>query len=299
MIRKNISFLEPFLVDPEVLSWNPSSKALNLTKKLVDVLRIIKEDPKLLKNEDVRNMIWDKDSQIGDKDRYYFHISNTAGIYQQLVEELCSKHPDLDLPDPETARVLGLVHDLSKIYSKYNHNFKQYDQELTLYFHSRYLGLNTIANNVAMHSAYWEILEMIKEGSGFHKVNLYRDWTSALNDTKNPLFFDNIKSFFDIFLKGKDNLPLIALTVADHIENGKPNFSLNSFNEDFISRTSDIINRYYLKRILDSKEPTVFGYALMKRGGLERVLLYKNIVIDLLQGNFDKYKETSFVKTKK
>ena len=295
---KDASFLEPFLIDPEVLSWSPGSKASDLAKKTINVLRIIKEDPAALRNNDVKTLVYDKDSQIiKDKDGYYSHIYNTAEIYKQLVEKLYSKCPHLDLPDLETARALGLIHDLSKIYAKCDGNFKQHDHELTLYFHSEHLGLEIIANNVAMHSAYFEILKMIKEGSGFSGVDLYKNWTSALNNQKSPLSFDKIESYFHDFLSGNDNLPLIGLTVADYIENGKSNFSLDSFEKDFESRSKGIINRYYLDKVLNDKEPSALGVALMKRGGLERNLIYKNIILDLLNGRTNTIHK-NFVKRK-
>jgi len=284
---ENASFLEPFLVDSEVLSWNPSSKSSDLAKKTIDVLTVIRDNPILLKDEAVKNMIWDKDSQINYKDKFYFHISKTGEIYQDLVNELLSKFPSLDLPDPKVARVLGLVHDLSKIYAKYDNNFKQHDHELTLYFHSHFLGLDIITNHVAMHSAYFEILEMIKEGSGFKNVDLYKDWTSILNDPRSPLFFDNIKSDFDDFLKGKDNLTLITLTVADHMENKKYNFSLDDFDDDFKSRTSDIIYRYYLNPILDSKEPLALGIGLIKKGGVRKIIIIQKNYYEFVTRKFE------------
>ena len=147
-----------------------------------------------------------------------------------------------------------------------------------------------------MHSNYFEILKMIDEGKGFPKVEMYEEWTSVLNDQNNPFFFENIKQDFDLFLQGKSNLPLILLTVADYLENGRSTFDPKTFDTDFESRVKDIINRYYLNKVLFGKQPSALGCALMDKDakGLKRAILYKEIVADLLNGDTEKYNNAEF-----
>jgi len=122
-------------------------------------------------------------------------------------------------------------------------------------------------------------------------IRLYDGWRKVLNDPRHPLFFDSIKSSFELFLKGKDNLPLIVLNVADHLENGKPFVNFATLEGDFESRMRDIINRYYTSKVLSGETPPPLGYALVKKGGLERSVLYKQIVKYLLSRNISNYRE--------
>ncbi len=284
------NFLEPFLISPALMSWHPSPNASDLVKKTLNVLIILRDDPFSLKKEDIKEMVEYPDSQIGMKERYFAHILNTSQIFKQLVEELGSKYPDLNLPSPKLAETWGLVHDLSAIYSRHDDKFKQHDKELTWYFQARHLKLKDIAKHVAMHCAYFELLEMIKQGKGFKEVSLYKDWTKTLNDSESPFFFEKIKKDFVLFLQGKDNLPLITLTVSDYLDNGKPSFNLNTFEQDFYTRNEDIENRYYRNKINAGENATALGYALMEKGGKQRIETYFIIIKDLLQKKGDEYR---------
>ncbi len=295
MNKINVSFLLPFLKDEALLSWD-ETPALDLTRKARNVLHKLKDDPISLTEKDVKDVVWDKDSQIGNKDAFWQHITDVSYIYRDLTEKLLSIDDSLDLPDPETARVRGLIHDLDSTYTRYGgefrgHEFVQHEKQLTEYFHFRGLGLDQIAREVPMHCAYFGILEMIAAGEGFPEVEMYKDWTKALNDPENPINFENIQKDFNLFLQGKDIFPLIVLAVSDYLDNGKPNFSVETMDYEFKTRRDDILARYYHDKVNDGKTPSVLGKALVEKKGVERIENYFGIVKDLLAGNGDKYKE--------
>ena len=288
MDTTSISFLEPFLIHPDLLTWSPGSAAPDLVKRTIDVFTILRDDPAALRDETIRDMVWDKDSQIKEnKERHFEHITDVGEMYRQLVDTLGSRYPQLDLPEPQVARAWGLVHDLSAIYARYDGTYKQDDKELTLYFHARHLGVETIARHVAMHGAYWEILQMIHLGEGFSRVSLYADWKQTLANKQSPYAFEKLQKEFAGFLEGKGNLPLILLTTVDYLENGKPTVDLSTFDTDFCHRTNDIKRRYYDEPLAASRPVSAFGYALIEKGGLERALRYKRIVKDLVEGRID------------
>jgi len=293
----NISFIEPFLIDPELVSWDGNPKT-DAGKAVKEILIKLRESQREVTEEDVKNAVQANGSQIGNKDAYFEHIIDVAGIYSQMCEKLLSKSPTLNLPEPGLAKVRGLIHDLDSIVAKYEGEFRgfkfaQHDKQLTEYFLFRGLGLEQFAREVPMHCAYFEVLQMIAEEKGFPEVAMYENWTRALNDPKNPLNFQNIQQEFDLFLQGKSNLPLIALAVSDYLDNGRPYLNLETIDNDFATRRDDILKRYYYNKKAQFQEPTPLGKALVELKGVDRINNYFRIVSDLLNKRANKYKETN------
>ena len=83
-------FLPPFLIDPHVLSWNGISdpSTSDFGKKTLEILATLHMDPRSLPTENVRDLVWHPDSQIGQKELHWSHIYHTAHINKQLVDAL-------------------------------------------------------------------------------------------------------------------------------------------------------------------------------------------------------------------
>ena len=292
----NVDFIAPFLVDDSLLFWSQNPKT-DVGKAAKVVLDKMNSDPLLVTEQDMKDVVWANGSQIGKKEDYWTHITDVSGIYKQISEMLLSKNSDFDLLEPNLAAVHGLIHDLDSIVAKYGgeykgYKFAQHDKQLTEYFLFKGLGLDKIAQQVPIHCAYFEVLDMIAKGEGFPEVAMYSDWRNALNDPLNPLNFSKIKQDFKTFLEGKSNLPLIALVVSDYMDNGKPSFALATVEADFAARRDDILKRYYHNQVEKGETPPALGKALVELGGINRVNGYFAVVKDLLEGNVDKYRET-------
>jgi hypothetical protein len=301
------SFLEDYLIDPELLSWSPGPKALEVTKIAIEILDIAKNKPARLINifEDklLEKLINSKGSQIGNKDTYLSHIVHTSMIFGKMVETLLKLHPRIDLPPTLVAGGLGLIHDLNATYSDYQKTGQQ-SKEIDLYFHARHLGIPLISHHVAMHSGYLEIARLIhdKELAGnvaFPKSSVYQTMQNIFWH-EGPFSIESIHSEFCEFMAGRDNLPLICLSVADYLENGKSEFNQGTIEEDFRERSFDIASRYAYRPMHEKKQVSALGIALTRYGAMDRLISYKNIVKDLLENKPDvieKYKErTTFWK---
>lgn len=282
----SVSFLAPFLMDDAILSWDAKPK-LDLTRKVREIFFKLRDCPFEVTKEDVREVVWDKESQIRNKDAYWKHITDVAGIYSGLVAKLGEKKPGLDIPEPKIAYARGLVHDIDSAFARYRgelegHKFAQHDKQLTEYFVFRVLGLDKIAKEVPMHCAYFELLKMISQGKGFSEVKLYEGWTRALNDSSNPLNFEAISQGFNLFLQGIGNFPLITLTLSDYLDNGNPIFNKETMEQDFVTRRDDLLERYYYSRTRKRQEPSALGIALVDHQGVERINKYFGSVKGLL-----------------
>lgn len=290
-MASNIDFLRPFVFDPAILEWNPGSSASDLTKKVHDIFKIMKEDPASLRSAMVKDVVYDKDSQIGAKEDRLGHYQRTATINKQLTQLLQEKYPSLDLLTPNIAYASGLIHDLSAAYARYDGVFTQEDKELTLYFHAKHLGVDLISNHVAMHATYWEILEMITYGDGFEKIDLYQDWTDVFNNV-GPFNLWRLYNNFRLFLDGKENFPLMVLTIADYLDIGTGKLDSENLHHSFGERAVEIIECHYTRRIVDGKFPTAFGESMV-HGGLERITEYLHTIDDLVHDkNIDYHRRT-------
>ncbi len=278
-----VKFLENFVIDPAVLHWDPGSGASDLTKKVLEVMRMMKEEPSCVRPEQIQRLAHDPLSQHREPERFIAHSVHVAGITRQFTEEIAEKHPSLGLPEAKTMYALGLVHDLSAVYAKFDDVYTQEDKELTLYFHAEHLGVRNIAKHAAMHAAYWEILEMIRDGEGFSKVGLYKQWTNVLNNPASIYYFPRLEREFAPFLNAEDNYPLMLVTIADYIETGSSRADLRNISRAFSLRTGDIMERYYYLPKNKGSEPHALGIALVERPGLQRAERYLQRVQELLQ----------------
>jgi len=201
---------------------------------------------------------------------------------------LLEKDAFLDLPEPDEARARGLIHDLDSTYSDYKKTGQQ-SKQIDLYFHARHLGLPVISHEVAMHCAYLEVLEIISSREPFPNSGAYSSMADFLE--KKQLMLKIIKEFAD-YKKGKDNLPLIALSVADYLSTDKAYNKIdlrdkNSFDEFFKERAEDIVSRYYYKPLQEQRPVSALGTALIVKKGYDRMLKNKEIISTLLYGTED------------
>lgn len=304
MKKTNFNFLKEFFKDPAILSWD-AVESIDLTKKVRNVFYKLKNNPEKITEQDIREVVWDKDSQIGLKDPYWTHITNTMIIYSQLTEKLLSQDSNLDLPDPKIARTRGLVHDFSATFEKYGEEngkpFGQHGKETTWFALATALGLEDIEKHVAMHHTYFGLLDMIANGELYPE--LYKGWKEVLNDDNHQLSLRRIKSFFEQYIAGKDNFPLVVLSVSDCLT--PPELidqnklfeglkTLTEFRTAWKSRNEDIAYRYYYSKIEQNKKPTPLGVVLVERGDQQRLNMYSKIVEDLLfsKEKIAEYKET-------
>lgn len=288
MTTKNLDFLRPFVLDPAILDWNEAGDGSDLTKKVIEVLALMNEDPSQVTSKHLKEIVYDKDSQISDKDTRYKHFQNVARISRQLSEELSDVHPDLDLYTPRIAWSVGLFHDISSAYMKYGGKFTQTEKELPLFFHAGHLGVPIMAK-AAMHHGYFGILKMLYDGTYFAKDPLYADWTAALHDQNNLYHYDSIMRLFSGFLKGNQDLGLIILTLADSLDdtidqNSNGKIDIDKMIEPFKRRMNDIIYRNITARTDQGKAPTPSGVSLSEMGEITRIESYLTMIDDLLHG---------------
>ncbi len=279
------AFLTDLFVDPAVLTWDVPASASDLAKRVVDILARFRDQPLSIEFSMIEAAVREPNSQISMPEKYLAHLRNAGELYGGMCDALAERDDSLDVPDPWEARVRGWIHDLSGIYSDYEKTGQQ-SKELDLYFHAQHLGLPVIADEIAMHGCYLEILDVIFDGTRFPHSKAYEGMRSYVRQGDT---YATIEADFFSFKKGRKNLPLIALTVADLIavDNRVDSlgcFSLERFEDDWNERTSDILTRYNPNGSPKGEAPTV-GLALLDRGGLRRWENYKNLVNRLLTGS--------------
>ena len=223
--------------------------------------------------------------EIQDKRRYVAHVINTAAILRDIVRILANTYPNIDLPTPGKAYAMGLIHDLSPAVSDYTKGGHQ-SKELDLFFMAEALQWPTIAEHVSMHSDYLGIARLLSKGTRLPNPEYephYRNMKEVLSG-KSQLSYQSIESRFRGFIGGRENLPLLILTVVDYLENGRPSFEKGSLGRDFDERSADIMFRYYTRALQEGKQPSLVGQALIE-GGMDRIKSYKKIVGVLLANN--------------
>ncbi len=294
MTSIDIQFLVHFLYDGEnMVQRSPGSDASDLTKKVHHVFDIMREDPARLRPRDVAKVVYDTNSQLGKKDERMAHFLRVGSLTSQLVAAISQKNSDLELPSPKAAYAMGLVHDLSNAFARYGVPFDQEEKELSLYHLAVELDVSILAD-AAQHNAYLEIADMIAKLAGFANVGNYSAWSEVYNDLANP---HNVFTMFeeygnphtvdgDDFAHGRDKIGLVALTVADCIDDGK-SYQLDlsdlvKLKKNFDMRMSDVVARSYGNKIKAGKAPTAFGVALVEKGGLKRMESYLNVIDGLL-----------------
>lgn len=277
--------LFPLLADPGIFTGRPEECTTEVGKRALEIYFNFEEQPQRIKGEDLKKLIESEGSQIGNKDDYFGHITKTAGVLKSLVEILGKKYSNLDLLDPGVAYATGLVHDLNVTFSNYaagGQESKEFDEFLLA---NRFCW-ETMAERVAMHSVDLEVIKLLTEGAELPNPNheaAYVGMREVLQGD-GPLSYVNIESRFKNYMQGKENLPLLLLTVSDYMTNEKNFFDESSFDRDFRVRSDDIIWRYYDKAIQEGRTPPLVGQTFYQ-GGLERVGLYKAIVSTLLKGD--------------
>ena len=211
------------------------------------------------------------------------HVENVGSLFRELSRRLLERHPDLDLPPPAEAYARGLLHDISAAYSDYQKTGQE-SKEIDLYFHSRHLGMDILAHEVAMHGAYLEILELIFEGADFPHHHAYAGMRAALRADN---LHHRVQDEFTFFRRGRENLPLMALSLADYLAVPRPVPSdifdtQERLDVFFVDRMEDLIKRYHTSFLDQGKTPSAFGQALTQKGGIVRVEDYKLRIQQLL-----------------
>ena len=171
---------------------SPGSDASDLTKKVHHVFEIMRDDPTRLRARDVAAVVYDTNSQLGKKDERMAHFQRVGAITRQLVLAL-SYETDLELPSPDTAYAMGVVHDLSNAFARYGVPFDQEEKELSFYHLAVELNVPILAD-AAQHNAYLEIADMIAKRKGFANVENYSAWSEAYNDLDN---LHNVSAMFE------------------------------------------------------------------------------------------------------
>ncbi|MDP3698768.1 MAG: hypothetical protein Q8R47_04210 [Nanoarchaeota archaeon] len=297
MVSTDIQFLVPFLYDGEnMVQRSPGSGVSDLTRKVHHVFEIMREDPTQLRARDVSAVVYDANSQLAKKDERMAHFLRVGNLTSQLVAAISERNPDLELPSPKVGYAMGLVHDLSNAFAKYGVEFDQEEKELSFYHLAIELDAQILAD-AAQHNAYLEIANMIAKRTGFNNVGHYSAWSEAYNYPNNP---HSILAMFEEygnpcaasgndFAHGKDKLALMALTVADCIDDGKSYLleldDREKLKANFDLRMSDVVARSYGNKIKAGKAPTAFGVALVEKSGLQRMESYLNIVNNLLSSS--------------
>ena len=274
---------------------SPGSDASDLTKKVHHVFEIMRDDPTRLRARDVAAVVYDTNSQLGKKDERMAHFQRVGAITRQLVLAL-SYETDLELPSPDTAYAMGVVHDLSNAFARYGVPFDQEEKELSFYHLAVELNVPILAD-AAQHNAYLEIADMIAKRKGFANVENYSAWSEAYNDLDN---LHNVSAMFEEygnphaadgndFAHGKDKLGLMALTVADCIDDGKSYqldlSDMDKLKANFDLRMSDVVVRSYGNKIKAGKTPTAFGIVMIEKGGLQRMESYLKVIQNLLSSS--------------
>lgn len=282
----NAPFLAELVVDDGLLQWDSPASASDLAKRVIDVFRVFQEQPEAVTYEMVKDIVHEPNAQIQDRDAYMAHVENVGCLFRDLSKRLLERDSGLDIPPPEEAYVRGLLHDISAAYSDYAKTGQE-SKEIDLYFHGRQLGMETLAHEVAMHGAYLEILELIFEGVNFPHHQAYAGMRIALR-TDN--LHRRVQDEFVFFRRSGDNLPLMALSLADYLAVPRPISSdifdsQERFDAFFAARVEDLVKRYYSSFREQGKLPSAFGQALTHKGGVVRVEEYKFRIQQMLFGS--------------
>jgi len=286
----DISYIEPFLVDPAIVDWDNSNAATDFGKRSLEILAKFRDSPRLVTDSDIERLCTHERSPVGGfGEGFSNHLKTVAAVNRDISRIILDRHPNANVADPKDAYGDGLVHDLPVIVRKVEDGYNNPEKELPLLPLGVALGIPRLAYDVAVHDAYWEILEMIREGRGFPQVELYSEWTRALNDSENPLNFYNLHEEFGEHLEGRDKLSLMALTVADSTSGELPYFCLETFDADFKARRAETDEKYYHGPKREGKPLTALGIATMERGGKQRIELYRNIIRDFLHGRGEEH----------
>lgn len=294
--------LSDLLVDERLLSGNAGECKTEVGKRTLELGFKFEQHPLSVTDADIERVVNSQYSQIPDKRRYIAHVTNTAAILRDIARILANTYPNIDLPTPGKAYATGLVHDLSAAVSDYAKGGHQ-SKELDLFFMAEALQWPTIAEHVSMHSDYLGIARLLSKGTRLPNPEYephYRNMKEVLLSGKSQLSYQSIGSRFRGFIEGRENLPLLILTVADYIENGRPSFEQGSLERDFDERFADIMWRYHTKPVQEGRPPSLIGQALVE-GGMERIKYYKRIVQMLLANNPDEIEKlrqsTNFFKS--
>lgn len=281
------------LIDPDILSGDPARCTTEFSKLVVDLCVRMEDDFYVQKvtEQDLDHVLQHPESQIIDKDLVRSHFITAGYLYQDLVQVLQKRHHDsLDLPHPDTARTRGFFHDFNKMFSNFSVG-EQQSKELDLYFLAQMNGWQRMATTMAFHNDYIGIARLLANGYSFPvKDKAYLGMRGVLQGD-GALSYQEIVKKFDAFLGGKDNLPLLVLSVVDNIESGCRRFTYDTIDHDFEERGGDIKRRSYDQPLSSSGKPTLFGKALVEYGGLERMRMYKEVVKTLFSGNSDEIEQ--------
>lgn len=281
-IIKDTEFLSELLVDSGMINGRISECETDLGKKAIEIYNQFEEDPRKISFGDVQDLTLFKKSQIGSPSDYLAHVVNTGGILRSLVLSLEKINQGLDLPHPDEAFAIGLIHDLNATFSDYSKGGQQ-SKEFDEYLLAKRCGWENVASRVAMHSDYLGGIRLMTEDIDFPMKESYKDMIKMLRG-EGPLSYKLIFEEFQGYIEGKDRLHLMLLTISDYIENGKPFFDLDTFDKDFETRSQDVIWRYYRKALFRGETPSLLGQALVN-GGVERMILYKNILSKLIKND--------------
>ena len=192
-IAQDAGFLKPFLVepallDPDLLARGYDSIASELLRRVVEIMRILKDDPRRLTVEQIEALAREEGSQIGSPGSYMNHVYGTAAMARGMTSQLHPKGWVDSLPEPDYMFGLGLAHDFSKMVALYGEgeldgrivNFGQFDLEITQYVLSTVLGVDPL-QEVSLHCGYPELVHVIAEGVVFPGSELYVHWRNAFN----------------------------------------------------------------------------------------------------------------------
>ncbi len=294
MERLSCPFLRDIFVQGEEL-LNGTVRKGTLAYGLISLIERFSEDNSVVTLDDIVHLMQYDENQVNNPQAYLAHIENTGNLCFQLTDLLLQRDPSLDLPTPEEMRGRGFMHDLSKVYGDYKKT-KQLIQEVDFYFHARHHGWETLANEVTMHACYLEILDMLYENHPFAKNGPYEKLQLFIQ-ADGGKEYKKIKDFFSSFLEGKENLPLMILSVADYtaVTTRKEYYGLLSSTVDayclqldglFDERTTFMVDAHYYIRKRMSMDPTPLGISSVEKGSLERIRMYKDkIIYPLLRGD--------------
>lgn len=285
VIEDSEEMLAELLVDEGLLSGEPESCSTEVGKRALDTYNRFEYMPLDITEDDMVRLVESDGSQIRNKGAYLSHITNTAGVLKGIVNLLSKKYPELWLPHPDYAHSTGLVHDLNATISNFKkggHESKEFDGYVLGERH----GWHNMSRKISMHSVYLEMIRLFSEGEELENPELEPAYEGMRKVLKGdgPLSYREIEKRFRKFMGGRDNLPLILLTVADHIESGRSEFDPYALEEDFEKRADDIHFRYWGKAIEEGRVPSMVGRALY-RGGMDRIKSYKDIVHNLILNN--------------
>lgn len=284
------SLLPNYFVEGNFLSWEDENHT-ELSEKVMVLLDQFRTTPESITFEQVKDAIRAPGSQIGRPEGYETHLWNAGGIYADLVQRLNERNHRLDLPSPEEARIIGWLHDFTKIYVDYPKMGQQVG-ELEFYWQARHLGIPEISHEVAMHHSYLEIANLLAEGVEFPKAEAYASMKDFLNHSENgESNLQKLNAEFKEFVQAKDNLPLMVLTVVDPLarddvlDESSARLTSTSFTEDYEYRMKDVLDRYFTNRVIFEKPSSLLGLAYAKHGGIERMAKYRGVILALLEGS--------------